>query len=181
MRVVRRFADRAIPEDILLEVLEVGRWTGSSKNSQPWEVVVVRERELLRRLAALGPFAGHLAGAQVGLVPVMEGGGNAFDSGRLVERLMLAAWAHGVGSCIASLYPDDNARSAKELLGIPAERWIRPTVSLGYPADPSARRVSGTRMASALPSIGRKPMDDFVSWERYGQRSAARPASEARP
>jgi nitroreductase len=170
MRVVRRFADRPIPDEILADVLEVGRWTGSSKNTQPWEVIVVRERDTLARLSKLGQFAGHLAGARLALVLVMDGANNAFDCGRLAERLMLAAWAHGVGSCIGSIWPDDNTRKAKELLGIPDERWMRHAISLGYPADAAATRVSGTRMADALPSVGRKPMRDVVSWERYGAR-----------
>jgi nitroreductase len=171
MRVVRRFSDEAIPDDILADILQVGRWTGSSKNTQPWEIIVVRDRAMLQQLAALGQFAGHLAGANVGLVLVMDSANNAFDAGRLAERMMATAWAHGVGSCIASLFPDDNTRKAKELLGIPQERWLRQTISLGYPAEDDAHLVSSTpRMAAILPSLGRKAMSEFVSWERYGTR-----------
>lgn len=168
MRVVRRFSDRPIADEVLGDVLEVGRWTGSSKNTQPWEVIVIRDRDTLVKLSKLGQFAGHLARAQLALVLVMDGANNAFDCGRLAERLMLAAWSHGVGSCIGSIWPDDNTRRAKELLGIPEARWMRHAISLGYPADEAATRVSGTRMAGALPSLGRKPMREFVSWERFG-------------
>jgi nitroreductase len=168
MRVVRRFSDRPVPDDVLQDVLEVGRWTGSSKNTQPWHVIVVRDRATLEGLSKLGQFAGHLAGAQVGLVLVMESATNVFDCGRLAERLMLAAWAQGVGSCIGTIWPDDNGRTAKMLLGIPEERWMRQTISLGYPADGDATRVRGTRMASVLPSLGRTPLSEFVFWERYG-------------
>ncbi len=171
MRVVRRFADRPIPDDVLMDILEVGRWTGSSKNTQPWEIVVVRDTATLGRLSALGQFAGLIAGARADLVLVMENAGQAFDCGRLAERLMLAAWAHGVGSCIGSLWPDENQRKAKELLGIPADRWLRPTVALGYPADGDATRVHSTpAMLGVLPSLGRKPLSELVSWERYGTR-----------
>jgi len=170
LRAVRRFADRPIPDDVMRDILEVGRRTGSSKNTQPWELVVVRDREMLKQLSELGGFAGYVAGAQVDIVLVMDSANNAFDCGRLAERLMLAAWAHGVGSCIASLFPDDNARRAKELLGIPEARWVRQTVALGYPADDNATRVSSTPgMVGVLP-IGRKPTGEFVSWERYGRR-----------
>lgn len=101
----------------------------------------------------------------------MESAGNAFDCGRLAERLMLAAWAHGVGSCIGSIWPDDDQRKAKELLRIPADRWMRPTVALGYPADADATRVSSTPdMAKVFPSVGRRALADIVSWERFGAR-----------
>lgn len=170
LRAVRRFSDRRIADDVLREILEVGRRTGSSKNTQPWQLVVVRDREMLGQLAKLGGFAGYVAGAQADLVLVMDSANNAFDCGRLAERLMLAAWAHGVGSCIASLFPDGNARKAKQLLGIPEERWVRQTVAIGYPADENATRVaSSPRMVGVLPSIGRKPLEAFVSWERYGR------------
>jgi len=171
LRAVRRFSDRPIADDVLRDILEVGRRTGSSKNTQPWEIVVVRDRETLRRLSELGGFAGYVATAQADIVLAMDSANNAFDCGRLAERLMLAAWAHAIGSCIASLFPDDNARKAKELLGIPAARWVRQTVALGYPADEKATRVAAIpRMAGVVP-IGRKPLNEFVSWERYGNRS----------
>jgi nitroreductase len=102
---------------------------------------------------------------------VMNGAGNAFDCGRLAEHLMLGAWAYGVGSCIGTFFPEENEARAKELLGVPAERWVRQTISLGYPADEHATRVSstpGTR--GALPSLGRKPLSEFASWEYYGKR-----------
>lgn len=44
LRAVRRFSARPIPEDVLLGIIEVARWTGSAKNIQPWELVVVEDR-----------------------------------------------------------------------------------------------------------------------------------------
>ena len=35
LRAVRQFSDREIPNEILLDILDTGRWTGSSKNTQP--------------------------------------------------------------------------------------------------------------------------------------------------
>ena len=168
LRVVRRFDDRPIPDDVLGDVLEVARWTGTSKNTQPWHIVVVHERDTLQRLSRLGQFASHVAGAKVALVLVMESASNAFDCGRLAERVMLAAWAHGVGSCIGSIWGDGNEDKAKTLLGIPKERWLRQVISLGYAADDDATRSTKTAAARAI--RGRRPLDDLVSWERFGQR-----------
>ena len=63
---------------------------------------------------------------------------NAFDEGRIAERIMLAAHAHGVGSCIGWLR-NDGSSGAKRLLGIQPERTVRTTVSLGYPAEGAVR------------------------------------------
>jgi nitroreductase len=170
-RSVRRYAPEAIPENVLFDIVETARWTGSAKNLQPWEVVVVRERPTLEALARCGRYAEHLAGAQAAVVLVMEDARWAFDCGRLAQNVQLAAWAHGVGSCIGTLAPEENEARVKELLGIPAGRWVRQSVALGYPADARAHLFSAEPDTGARGlALGRKPMDAFASWERYGQR-----------
>ena len=169
LRSVRRFSPQPIPEDVLLDVLEIARWTGSAKNTQPWHLIVLRERETLRALSACGQFAYHLADATLGVALVMNGRGNAFDAGRLAQNIMLAAWAHGVGSCIASLFPDDNEARAKELLGVPPERWMGTAISLGYPADEAALKVSLTPLRTSGLPLGRTSLSELVSRDRYDQ------------
>jgi nitroreductase len=142
LRAVRRFSADPIPEHVLRDILEAGRWTGSSKNTQPWQLVVIRDRRTLETLAACGPFAGHLAGAQAAIALAIVHGRRQFDEGRLAQNLMLAAWAHGVGSCIGSLYPEGNTQRAMATLEVPAGKWLHTAISLGYPADTSALRLS---------------------------------------
>lgn len=172
LRAVRQFSDREIPDDVLRDILDTGRWTGSSKNTQPWDLVVVRDRETLRALAKCGQFAGHLAGAKLGIALVMRGedAWTGMDEGRLMQNLMLAAWAHGVGSCIASIYPENNAKRARELLGIPENRYLRTMLSIGYPASADALRLP----PNARIPRGRRPFDDVVSWERFGVSEVGR-------
>ena len=169
LRAVRRFSAQAIPEEVLLDVLDAARWTGSSKNTQPWHVTVVRSRDTLAALATCGPYAGHLAGAQAAIVLIMDDGNKRFDEGQLAHNLMLAAWAHGVGACIGSLYPEANTARARELLGVPAKRWVHTAISLGYPADNRALRLSADRGSLTEVPIGRAELSAFVSWERFGR------------
>jgi nitroreductase len=133
------------------------RWSGSASNRQDWVAVLVRDRESLKRLAAVEGYAGHLAGAAAGFVLMMAGERpeqDAFDEGRLAERIMLSAEAHGVASCIG-WFRDAGRDEAKRILGVPPDRMVRTAVSLGYPAE-GARR--GGR---------RKPLQDFVREERF--------------
>jgi nitroreductase len=169
LRSVRRFADRPIPDEVLMDVLDVARWTGSSKNTQPWHLIVVRSRETLQALATCGTYAGHLAGAQLAVALVMDDGNRRLDEGRLAQNLMLAAWAHQMGSCIGSMYPDENARRAKELLGVPPRKWLHTAISMGYPADERALRLSADRGSLSEVPIGRQDLAQFVSWERFGE------------
>lgn len=178
LRSVRRFAAAPVPDDVLADVLEVARWTGSAKNRQPWELVVIERRETLERLSRLGQFAGHVAKAPLAVALLMDGssgsGNVLFDEGRLAERIMLAAWAHGVGSCIATLFPEENVRAAGELLGLPEGLRARTVISLGYPADADARFLRSTPLIRALVPVGRTPLEELVSWERYGSSRAKR-------
>jgi nitroreductase len=165
LRAVRQFRPEPIPETVLDDVLAVARWTGSARNEQPWEFVVVRDREMLRALGGLEGTAPHLAGAALGILLVMAGNPRrkiheTYDDGRLSERIMLAAAAHGVGSCIG-WFSDEGTRDLKALLGIPEERLVRTALSLGYPDEATLPQAS-----RAQP--GRKPLGALVHWERYG-------------
>jgi nitroreductase len=166
LRSVRLFSDRAIPDDVLLDILDAGRWTGSAKNTQPWDLIVVKNRESLAALAQYGRYAGHLAYAPFAIALVMRGDdvSTLMDEGRLMQNLMLAAWAHGVGSCIASIYPAENEQRARERLGIPPEHHLRTMLSIGYPAGPEALRLPEN---APIPR-GRRPLAEVVSWERFG-------------
>jgi len=164
LRAVRQFRPGAIPQEALDAILEVARWSGSASNRQHWEFVVIRERETLQALARCEGYAGHLAGAALGIVLVMAGNPalvdqETYDEGRLSERVMLAAGAYGVSSSIGWL-KGNGRKDAKALLGIPQERLVRTVISLGYP-DEEARRAR-PRAANA-----RKPLSELVHWERY--------------
>jgi nitroreductase len=165
LRAVRQFRPDPVPQEVIDAILDVARWSGSASNRQPWELVVIRNRETLRTLASFEGFAHHLAGAPLGIVLVMAGQSDqieqeTFDEGRLSERMMLAALAYGVGSSIGWLLGTGVAH-AKKLLGIPAERTVRTILSMGYP-DEEARRAR-PKQAQA-----RKPMTGIVYEEHYG-------------
>jgi nitroreductase len=151
----------------MLDILTVARWTGSSKNTQPWHLIVVKNRESLETLATCGPYAGHIAGAQAAIALVMRDGNQRFDEGRLAHTVMLSAWAHHVGSCIGSLYPQPNTERAKQLLGVPAERYLHTAIALGYPADAQAVRLSANRAGLSAVPLGRVELSELVSWERW--------------
>ena len=95
-RNVREFADVPIPPDDLDRILEAGRRTPSSRNWQPWDFVVVTDRERLRELAKVWQFAHHVAGAAAAIVIVGEPQESEtqrdwlqFDSGQAMMALSL--------------------------------------------------------------------------------------------
>jgi nitroreductase len=163
-RMVRRFEERPLSSDDLIRIVDAGRHAGSSKNQQRWDFVVVEDRGMLRRLAAVGPFAGHVGGAAaaIGLVtpdPTKPGASLSlvWDAGLAAQNMMLAAWELGIGSCPATVYEQQVAR---EILDYPEDLWCGYLLSFGYPADPEEL----TRPPKAG---GRRPIDEVLHREHW--------------
>jgi nitroreductase len=163
LRAVREYTSEPISDDVVNDILEVGRWSGSSSNRQPVELVVVRDAAMKQKISENG--VRPAAGAAVAFVVVTPGNPDqrdieAFDDGRLVERLLLAAKAHGLGANIGTL-KGDGPEVIKEALGIPPERRARSVVTMGH-IDEAARRAR-----PPSPTAGRKPLSEFAHWDRY--------------
>lgn len=162
LRTVRHFRPEPLPPDVEAAVLEAGRWTGSSKNRQPWAFLVVRERDRLSRLAACGDFTDPVRRAPLVIAPVRLPGGHDWDLGRASQSIMLAAAALGVGTCPVTLHREDEGR---EVLGVPADHGCRFVIAAGFPDD-DAERAS---RASARPG-GRRALGELVYEEVFGAR-----------
>jgi nitroreductase len=163
-RVIRRFAERPLEPDHLVRILNAGRRAASSKNLQRWDFIVCRDRVHLAELAKVGPWAGHLAGAAVGIALVTPDPRAAdsplsvlFDLGMAAANMMLVAWELGIGSVPATVYEHDLAR---ELLGYPEDRHCEYLLSFGYPADPADLRRPNK-------AGGRNPLTDILHDERW--------------
>src|SRR5437763_13832999 len=103
LRAVRSFRLDALSREALERILQAGRWSGSSKNTQPWQFVVVQERARLEALSRCGAYAGHLAGAACGIVVVGEPGAGGLDLGRCAQNMKLEVWNVGIGWCCSRL------------------------------------------------------------------------------
>ena len=161
LRAVRSFRPDPVPREVVDDILEVARWSGSASNRQPWEMVVIQDRETLGAVARVEGYAHHLRDAPLGIVLVMAGERaeqETYDEGRLAERVMLAALAHGVGSSVGWIV-GSGRDAAREILDVPEGRVVRTAISLGYP-DEGARRQRAVQ--------ARKPLSEIVHEERYG-------------
>jgi nitroreductase len=138
-RNVREFADRPIGDEDLDQILEAGRRAPSSRNSQPWDFIVVTDRGQLTELAGVWRGGGHIAHSAATVVivlPALDGPDHraraAFDVGQASMQMMIAAADRGIGSGHSAVGDQDRAR---ELLGFPDDRSAYIMIDLGYPAD----------------------------------------------
>jgi len=161
-RNVRAFADRPLAQADLDRILEAGRRAPSANNWQPWDFVVVTDRDQLARLAGVWRGAGHVAGAQAAIVvvaPVPEDARRRdllqYDLGQATMAMMIAAADLGIGTGHAAIEDQALARS---LLRFPEDRFAAYLFSLGYPAD---------RPLAPLRQPNRRPFEEVVHRGRW--------------
>ena len=157
LRAMRVFQDTQLSDEDLDAVLEAARWTGSSKNSQNWKFVVVRDPDQKARLVEAGSFMTPVQNAPCAIALVDLSDGYEFDIGRAAQNIMLAADAIGLASCPVTLHKGSEAAT---VLGLPAGTSVRYAIALGYPTgEPAAKRKFG--------GGGRKAPEEVVSYESF--------------
>lgn len=162
VRQTRDYRPDTVPEEVLLDILDVARWTGSVSNTQPWTFIVVTDADVRQKMAEAAPYTAHIGVAPVVIAIAREVKGletDNYDEGRLTERIMIAAEAHGVSSGLARARGDDQ-KVIGELLGVPDEMVLRSMVSLGYATEEGAKPKSA-------PGAARRPLDTFIRRERF--------------
>lgn len=162
LRVVRAYADRPLADDDLDAILQAARWTGSSKNVQGWEFIVVTG-DRLETLASAGKFTDPVRNSAATICLVRTPSGNDFDIGRAAQNIMLAAAARGVGSCAITFHDADRAVEVMQLPDGYSCTW---GVSLGYPFVEGEQRLREARRSGGLG--GRKPLSELVHHQVYG-------------
>jgi nitroreductase len=149
-RSIRNYLDKEVPEETLAQVLEAVRWAPSWANSQCWEVIVVKDPEVKRKLQELMAKGNPATRAMVeaplvlGLCGKLQSAGYykdqattkfgdwfMFDVGIATQTLCLAAHNLGLGTVIAGLFDHDGV---KEVLKVPAGFELVVLIPMGFAA-----------------------------------------------
>ncbi len=161
-RSIRRFQDKAVPEKDLQQILEAVQWSPSWANTQCWEIVVVRDKEMKERLnetlSPTNPAKKGLPDAPVVLAlcgkarssgfykdeaSTKFGDWLMFDLGIATQSVCLAAFSLGLGTVIVGSLDHDKA---KEVLGVGEGYELVAIIPVGYPAKegaaPKRREIS---------------------------------------
>jgi nitroreductase len=161
-RNIREFDARAISDTDLRRILEAGRRAPSSQNNQPWDFVVVRDRDRLAELATVWRGASHVAGSAVTVALVIEDSDdpkvrerNRYDLGQTTMAMMIAGADLGIGSGHSSVGDQELAR---RILGVPPGRIVAYLLDFGYPAG---------RPLKPIRNPNRRPLDEVVHEGRW--------------
>jgi nitroreductase len=164
-RQYREFEAEPLDPGLLDALVDVARWTGSSRNSQPWRFIVITDPATLRAIHEAGlPQTRGLATATAAIAIVLpsdpEGAvADAYDDGRVAERLLVAASILDIGAGISWIRSD--VRPAVDaLLHLPSNRMVRTIVQLGHP-------TVGARAPKSAPGTARLPREEVVFHDRW--------------
>jgi nitroreductase len=164
-RQYREFEPKPVDRATLDAILDVARWSGSSQNKQPWRFVAITDPSTLRAIHEAGlPQTRGLATAPAAIAIVLPADSsravqNAYDEGRVAERILIAASMLGIGAGIswmkAPVRPVVHAA-----LGVPDDWSIRTIVQLGHP-------TAAAQAPKSAPGEARLPRERTVFEERW--------------
>ncbi|MFO7570265.1 MAG: nitroreductase family protein [Smithellaceae bacterium] len=149
-RSIRRFTEQAVTDEELGRIFEAVRFTPSWANTQAWEFVVVRDRELIQKVTAtyseknpatkgsLAASALIVVCAKTGLSGCYDGKQSTkhdnwymFDLGLATQTLCLTAFEMGLGTVVVGLMDHD---ACKKLIGLPEDCEVAAVIPIGHPA-----------------------------------------------
>lgn len=159
-RNVRSYTDQPLSAEHLDQILEAGRRAPSSQNTQPWDFILVTDRDQLQALSQVWRGAGHLASAAAAVALILgddpERARRAqFDLGQVTMSMMIEAADLGIGSGHAGV---GDQELASQLLGLPSGKVCSFLIALGYPAD---------RPLAPIKRPDRRPFEEVVHRGRW--------------
>lgn len=141
-RSIRKFTGEPVSEEQIRQVIRSGCHAPSAHNRQPWRFVVIRNPELLAKIAAFHPYAKMLPQAGCGIVVCGDGTAQAADAflpqdcGACIENMLLAAHGIGLGTVWCGLHPVERLTSAmREWLSLPEAIVPIGLVVIGHGAE----------------------------------------------
>lgn len=143
----------------LERILDAGRRAPSGRNTQPIEFIVIREADTLKKLSRAQACIGDVS---IAIAIAADPSKSEFwleDIAAAAENMLLAITALGYASVWIEGTLFDSENEYKELLGVPPDMRLVVALPIGVPQE-SPRQES------------KRPLDDIVHWERYGNKEA---------
>ena len=156
-RSIRKYKDLPVEEEKIEKCLEAARWAPSASNKQPWEFLIVTDKQVRKKLSEIHPYARFVAESPVVFIsltnPEVHAKYHMSDSALATLQYMIEAHSIGLGTCWAGVIGSSIESEIKDLLGVPEHLNILGLVATGYPDEE--------------PTKTRKELDTLVHYEKY--------------
>jgi nitroreductase len=153
-RSIRAYTAEAVARNVIEEMVDCARLAATARNDQPWEFVVVTEREALGRIAGLADYGKFIADAAACVVVLCKDTKYYLEDGSAAsQNLLLAARAHGLGACWVAGDKKPYAETIRKQVGAPEGYKVVSLVPFGYPAESPPKR--------------KRPLAEVLHWEKF--------------
>jgi len=151
-RSIRSYRGEAVPRAVLETIVDAGRLAATGSNRQPWDFIVVTERDMIAQLSACGSW---IAAAPALIVVVMNPASRWWveDGAAAIENMLLACTALGYGSCWVEGDLQAHEERFMTLLGIPHGRRLMAILPVGVPAE--------------APEPQKRALESVLHWEKF--------------
>jgi len=135
-RSIRSFQNKAIPEKEIEMILEAGRWTPSASNLQPWEFIVIKNKEILDKISKFAYYGQFIKDVPIAIAIVGKIKINPkwykIDTTLVSMNMTLMAWALRIGTCWLG---DMNREKIKRIIGLDENDHLLTVLPFGYIKD----------------------------------------------
>lgn len=129
--------NKAVSEQDLQKMLKAGMAASSGMNKQPWEILVIDEREVLDSLAESLPYGKMLAHAPMAIIVCGDTTKSSYwylDCSLVSQNILLAAEALGLGAVWTAAYPyEDRITAIRKVIAIPGNVTPLNVIPIGHP------------------------------------------------
>ncbi|WP_027626533.1 nitroreductase family protein [Clostridium lundense] len=152
---IRKYKDINVSDEIVEELLRAGMAAPSAVNEQPWEFIVLRDKEVMKKITEVHPYSQMLLNATVAIVVCGDESKEMFkgfwiqDCSAATENILIAAEEKGLGAVWLGVYPiAERVDAIKEILNLPASVIPLSIIPVGYPDEKkvAADRFNKTRI-----------------------------------
>lgn len=151
-RTVREYTGEEISREDLKTIVDAGRLAASGGNKQPWEFIIVTDRETIKHFSIDVEWVEKSA-AVIAVVLDPTSRWWLEDGAAAVENMLIASTALGYGSCWFEGYTQKREEEFAQILGVPQDRKLFTLVPIGVPVG--------------WPTKEKKSLEKVLRWERY--------------
>jgi nitroreductase len=132
-RSIRNFQDKIIPDEEIDMILEAGRWAPSASNRQPWEFIIIKDREFINKIAKVASYGSFIKESSVVIAIIgktkISPKWYIIDTSLVTMNMMLMAWSLGIGTCWIGAM---NRDKAKQILELHNDDYLATILPFGY-------------------------------------------------
>ena len=139
-RSIRKYQDKPVEKEKIEKLLKAIMQAPSAVNQQPWEIIVVENKETLKSLSEMSPYSKMVADSPVAFVLVANSDNfkvpSAWqqDMGAATENLLLEAVELGLGGVwLGTDVAEENMNFVRKIFDLPENILPFSVVPVGYP------------------------------------------------